>query len=120
VTVLKKRFQTDKEWSHALLANGDSYLASDFSSDGNREQTNSMRETNPVDMISLTLGLLFHLTGEHKYADTLHVALRSFGQHKTWSSPALLTRNPPWHSELGTARLSCGPIRIFCASCTYS
>ena len=104
IAVLKKKFQTDKEWSQALLTNGDSYLASNFSPNTNAEQSNGMHETDAVDMISLTLGLLLHLTGEHKYADTLHAALQSFGQYRTWTDPAFFTRNPPWHSELGTAR----------------
>jgi hypothetical protein len=118
VSVLKKKFQTDKEWSQALLANGNSCLARNFSSDPNAQRPantarptntnadrpNGMRGNGPPDTISLTLGLLFHLTGDHKYADTLHAALQSFGQLKTWSSPAFLARNPPWHSELGTAR----------------
>jgi hypothetical protein len=104
--VLRKQFQTNKEWSQTLLANGDAYLARNFSFDSNADRTNAMRGAGQVDVISLTLGLLFHLTGEHKYADALHAALRYFGQYTTWSSPSFLARNPPWHSELGTARFN--------------
>src|ERR1700684_4340019 len=93
--VLRKQFQTNKEWSQALLANGDAYLARNSSFDSKADRTNAMHGVGQVDVISLTLGLLFHLTGEHKYADALHAALRYFGQYTTWSSPSFLARNPP-------------------------
>src|SRR6202034_1458252 len=104
LTVLKKKFQTDKQWSESLLTNGKSYLARDSSESGAGGRANGNRGMGQVDTISLTLGLLFHLTGKHQYADKLYAALQSFGRLSTWSSPSFLARNPPWHSELGTAR----------------
>lgn len=58
--------------------------------------------------MGLTLGLLYQLTGEQRYADKLREALLYYAQYVRWAGQSFASRVPPWHSELGTATFSFG------------
>jgi hypothetical protein len=58
--------------------------------------------------MGLTLGLLYHLTGDKRYADKLREAMLYYGNYVRWAGQGLADRVPPWHSELNTATFSFG------------
>jgi hypothetical protein len=63
--------------------------------------------TQVADM-GLTLGLLFHLTSDPRYASKLRDALLYYGNYVRWAGPELSHRSPPWHSELDTTTFGFG------------
>jgi hypothetical protein len=58
--------------------------------------------------MGLTLGLLYHLTGDKRYADKLREAMLYYASYASWAAPSFAHRSPPWHSELDTAKFSFG------------
>lgn len=58
--------------------------------------------------MGLTLGLLYHLTGDKRYADRLREAMLYYANYVRWTAPSFPHRSPPWHSELDTATFSFG------------
>jgi oligo-alginate lyase len=58
--------------------------------------------------MGLTLGLLYHLTGDRRYADKLREAMLYYAQYVRWAGQSFFRRSPPWHSELDTAKFSFG------------
>jgi hypothetical protein len=63
---------------------------------------------NQMSELGLTLGLLYHLTGEKRYADKLREAMLYYANYVRWNGPSFEHRSPPWHSELDTAKFSFG------------
>jgi oligo-alginate lyase len=58
--------------------------------------------------MGLTLGLLYQLTGDRRYADKLREAMLYYANYVRWTAPGFGHRSPPWHSELDTAKFSFG------------
>jgi hypothetical protein len=110
---LKERFETDKEWANQLLADGNELLIEQFFSEiaakeGGGQQANYGKPAKQIAYMGVTLGLLYELTGETKYAQKLYAAMQHYGQYSLWGGPGLLDRDPPWHSELDTGQFCFG------------
>jgi hypothetical protein len=58
--------------------------------------------------MGLTLGLLFQLTGDRRYADKLREAMLYYTNYVRWTAQSFGHRTPPWYSELDTAKFSFG------------
>lgn len=97
----------------ALRQRGDELLKADFFPEnvadiGGGQQANYSTPANQTADMGLTLGLLFHLTGEKRYAEKLRNALLYYGGYSRWWGPSLAERVPPWHSVLETALFGFG------------
>ena len=97
----------------ALRQRGDELLKAEFFPEsvaevGGGQQANYSTPANQVADMGLTLGLLFHLTGDKRYAKKLHNALLYYGGYSRWWGPELASRVPPWHSVLETALFGFG------------
>ncbi len=96
-----------------LKSRGEELLAAAFVPEtvaeiGGGQQANFGTPGNQIAEMGLTLGLLFHLTGDRRYADKLRDALLYYIHYARWAAPGLLDRIPPWHSELETELFSFG------------
>ena len=58
--------------------------------------------------MGLTLGLLYQLTGEQRYADKLREAMLYYANYVRWRGQNFEHRAPPWYSELDTAKFGFG------------
>ncbi len=67
----------------------------------------------------LTLGLLYQLTGDKRYAEKLLEAMLYYANYVRWTAPSFGHRSPPWHSELDTAKFSFGYATGYDALHTY-
>jgi oligo-alginate lyase len=110
---LKQRFVSNPEEEDALRRRGEELLKADLYPEsvaevGGGQQANYITPANQIAEMGLTLGLLFHLTGEPRYADKLREALLYYTGYVRWFGPGLVDRVPPWHSELDTSRFSFG------------
>lgn len=63
---------------------------------------------NQVGRMGLYLGFAYQITGEPKYAEKLKEALLYYINYKKWTGSECLDRDPPWTSELNTARFLFG------------
>ena len=75
---------------------------------GGGQQANYATPGNQITEMGLTLGLLFHLTGDKRYADKLREALLYYINYVRWAGQGLADRFPQWHSELDTTKFSFG------------
>ena len=110
---LKQRFVSHPQEQDALRSRGEELVKADLYPEsvaevGGGQQANYITPANQIAEMGLTLGLLFHLTGEHRYADKLREALLYYTGYVRWAGPGLVDRVPPWHSELDTSRFSFG------------
>ena len=58
--------------------------------------------------MGLTLGLLYQLTGDRRYAEKLRDAMLYYSKYVRWTGQSFEHRAPPWNSELDTAKFSFG------------
>ena len=110
---LRRVFSPDSAAGAALRRRGDALLQADFYPEsvaeiGGGQQANYLTPATQVADMGLTLGLLFHLTGDTRYAAKLRDALIFYGNYVRWAGPELIYRLPPWHSELDTTTFSFG------------
>ena len=110
---LKQRFGADKKWANQLVADGGELLAEEFipesvAKEGGGQQAKYGKPAKQIADMGVTLGLLYELTQETKYAQKLYAAMQHYGQYSMWGGPGLLDRNPPWHSELDTGQFCFG------------
>ena len=63
---------------------------------------------NQMSEMGLTLGLLFQLSGDRRYADKLRDAMLYYANYVRWTGQSFEHRTPPWFSELDTAKFSFG------------
>lgn len=110
---IQRAFAADSAAQTALMQRGDELLKADFYPEsvaeiGGGQQANYITPAKQVSDMGLTLGLLYHLTGDKKYAAKLRDALLYYGNYVRWAGPELIERNPPWHSELDTTTFSFG------------
>jgi oligo-alginate lyase len=75
---------------------------------GEGQHANYSTPARQIAEMGLTLGLLYHLTGDKRYADKLREALLHYGKYVRWAGQRFADRSPPWHSELNTATFSFG------------
>ncbi len=110
---LRKRFLTDANWAAQLRGDGDAMLAAEFipesvAEQGGGQQANYGKPAQQIAFMAVTLGLLYQLTQQEKYAAKLHAAMQFYAGYVRWGGPGLADRNPPWHSELDTAQFCFG------------
>jgi hypothetical protein len=116
VTSLERMRQTlasDVSANTALQTRGEELLAAAFVPEkvaeiGGGQQANYVTPASQIAEMGLTLGLLFHLTGDMRYADKLRDAMLYYTHYVRWAGQGLADRFPPWHSELDTALFSFG------------
>ena len=73
--------------------------------------TTAWRHAKPGDQIgrmAMTLGLAYQVTGHSRYAEKLRSALLYYSRYQKWHGKGLRRNDPPWHSELNTARFCFG------------
>ena len=97
----------------ALKKRGEELLAARFYPEtvaeiGGGQQANYITPGNQIAEMGLTLGLLYQLTGDTRYADKLRAGMLYYTKYVRWAGPGLADRRPPWHSELDTTRFSFG------------
>jgi hypothetical protein len=101
---MRQMLAADAKADAALKKRGEELLAAGLVP----ETVDYVAPGNQITEMGMTLGLLFHLTGEKRYADKLRAAMLHFTGYVRWSAPEFATRTPPWHSELNTAQFSFG------------
>lgn len=110
---IRQTLASHPEADAALKKHGEELLAAELIPEsvaeiGGGQQANYIKPANQIAEMGLTLGLLFHLTGEAKYADKLRDALLYYTHYVRWAGQGLADRSPPWHSELDTELFSFG------------
>lgn len=75
---------------------------------GEGQQANYGEPGDQLSEMGLTLGILYQLTGDKRYADKLREAMLYYCNYVRWTAQSFAHRNPPWHSELDTAKFSFG------------
>ena len=111
---LHKRIDEDTLFSKAwdkLLGRADTLLeaklvSKEYAEGGSGQHGNYGRPSSQITDMAGTLGLAYQITGEKRYAKKLRDALIHYGTLNRWAGDA--NRDPPWHSELNTARFCCG------------
>jgi len=81
-------------------------VSKEYAESGEGQHGNYGRPSSQVADMGMTLGLAYRMTGEKKYAEKLREAMLHFGELNRWAGDA--NRDPPWHSELNTARFCFG------------
>ncbi len=112
VARLRAEVQGDALWgeivSHAeaLL---DRPFVSETEADGpDTQHGNYGRPSGQMADMGLVLGMAYQVTGDARYAEKLRAALLHYGGYAKWYGRGLLRNDPPWHSELNTARFCFG------------
>jgi hypothetical protein len=110
---IRQQLASDAAADAALKAQGEQLLAASLVPEtvamrGGGQHANYGTPAHQIADMGLTLGLLYHLTGEKRYADKLREALLYYAQYVRWAGQGLAQRSPQWHSELNTATFSFG------------
>ncbi len=84
------------------------FVSREYAESGKGQHGNYGRPSSQVRDMGQTLGLVYQVTGEKRYAEKLREALLHYGKYRRWGGEALARRDPPWHSELNTARFCYG------------
>ncbi|MBN2271345.1 MAG: heparinase II/III family protein [Sedimentisphaerales bacterium] len=100
-----------KEAWESMLAKADRLLdeelvSKEYAERGQGQHGNYGRPASQIAAMGTTLGLAYQMTGKKEYAEKLRQAMLHFGQLNRWAGDA--QRDPPWHSELNTARFCFG------------
>ena len=111
---LSKRIDEEKLFREAwgkLLGRADRLLeaelvSKEYAEGGSGQHGNYGRPSSQIVDMAGTLGLAYRMTGEKRYAKKLRDALIHYGTLNRWAGDA--HRDPPWHSELNTARFCYG------------
>ncbi|MCP4456020.1 MAG: hypothetical protein GY809_31575, partial [Planctomycetes bacterium] len=111
---LKSRIDKDpvigRAWAD-LLKRADRLVTDDlvskaYAESGEGQHGNYGRPSKQMSTLGATLGLAFRMTAEPKYAAKLREAMLHYAGLRRWAGDA--QRDPPWHSELNTARFCFG------------
>ncbi|MGH7978248.1 MAG: heparinase II/III domain-containing protein [Limisphaerales bacterium] len=110
---LRQMLRTDVATNAALKRRAGDLLAADLipesvAMQGEGQQANYGKPGNQMSDMGLTLGLLFQLTGDKRYAEKLRDAMLYYANYVRWTAQSFALRAPPWHSELDTAKFSFG------------
>lgn len=84
------------------------FVSEEYAEQGSGQHGNYGRPSSQVQDIGGTLGLVYQITGDERYAGKLKEALLYYGHYKRWCGVQFTTWDPPWHSELNTARFCYG------------
>ncbi|MCD6393199.1 MAG: hypothetical protein J7M40_06800, partial [Planctomycetes bacterium] len=111
---LWERAKTDdavrQAWQRQLARAGglldDKLVAKEYAEGGSGQHGNYGRPSGQIVQMAGTLGLAWRMTGDKRYAEKLKDALIHFGTFDRWAGDA--HHDPPWHSELNTARFCFG------------
>jgi len=110
---LRQSFAADPAAHEGLKKRGEELLAADFvpessAMNGPGQQQNFAAPGDQMSEMGLTLGLLYHLTNDKRYAAKLQSAMFYYAQYARWTAPGFPHRSPPWFSELDTAKFASG------------
>ncbi len=114
IAQLKDRITNDEQiksaWENILnranhLVESD-LVSLEYAESGSGQHGNYGRPSGQMSEMGATLGLAYQMTGEEKYAKKIQQALLHYIQLHRWAGNA--DRDPPWHSELNTARFCFG------------
>jgi oligo-alginate lyase len=110
---LRQSLASDAAAYEALKKRGEELLAADFipesvAMSGRGQQQNFAAPGDQMSEMGLTLGLLYHLTSDERYAVKLREAMFYYAQYARWTAPSFPHRSPPWFSELDTAKFGFG------------
>lgn len=110
---LRQSLASDVATHEGLKKRGEELLKVDFipesvAMSGPGQQQNFGASGDQMSEMGVTLGLLYHLTGEKRYADKLRDAMFYYAQYAHWTAPGFPHRSPPWYSELDTAKFGFG------------
>jgi oligo-alginate lyase len=110
---LRQMLASDATTHAALQQHGAELLAADFIPEskamrGVGQQASYGPPGNQMSDMGLTLGLLYHLTGDKRYADKLREAMLYYAQYTHWTARSFFGRSPVWHSELDTEKFGFG------------
>lgn len=112
--LIRQMLSSDPATNAFLRSHGEEMLKADFIPEsvaeiGGGQQSNYGVPGSQIAEMGLTLGLLYQLTGEKRYAEKLRSALLYYAGYVRWGGgPALDQRVPPWHSVLETTEFSFG------------
>ncbi|MHC4352328.1 MAG: heparinase II/III domain-containing protein [Planctomycetota bacterium] len=81
-------------------------VSKEYAEGGTGQHGNYARPSRQVVTMGSTLGLAYRMTGDTRYAEKLRQALIHHGKLSRWAGDA--GHDPPWHSELNTARFCFG------------
>lgn len=110
---LRQTLAADPAADAALKQRGNELLAAHFIPEseamrGVGQQANYGLPGNQMSEMGLTLGLLYHLTGDRRYADKLREAMFYYAEYSHWTAQSFFRRSPVWHSELDTSKFGFG------------
>lgn len=110
---LSARYRDDQQWAESLRKKGEALLAADFipetvAEEGGGQQAKYILPARQISEMGMTLGLLYRLTRDERYAKKLHEGMVYYGKYVRWGGPGLADRVPPWHSELDTSEFCMG------------
>ncbi|MGH9351408.1 MAG: heparinase II/III domain-containing protein [Terriglobia bacterium] len=97
---------------------GAEFVSESAAEQGRGDDANYGRPSQQIAAMGLTLGLAYHVSGRERYAAKLRDALLHYAGYRTWHGPGFIRRQPPWHSELNTARFCFGA--AVCYDALYS
>ncbi|MHC4750082.1 MAG: exo-alpha-sialidase [Planctomycetota bacterium] len=111
---LGKRIEHEKHFSQAwgkLLQRADrlmeaNLVSKEYAEGGTGQHGNYGRPSKQIVDMAGTLGLAYQMTSEKRFAEKLKDSLIHYGHLARWAGDA--HRDPPWHSELNTARFCYG------------
>ena len=104
---------SDSAANDSLKKHGEELLAANFISEadavsGPGQQENFGAPGDQMSEMGLTLGLLYNLTGDQRYADKLKAAMFYYANYSCWTASGFPRRSPPWYSELDTQKFAFG------------
>lgn len=111
--LLRKTFATDNAADADLKNRGDELIAADLISEtdamhGQSQHASYGEPGTQISDMGFTLGLLYQLTGDKRYAAKLREAMLYYSNYVHWTAPNFGRRSPPWNSELDTEKFSLG------------
>ncbi|MCF7973961.1 MAG: heparinase II/III-family protein [Phycisphaerae bacterium] len=84
----------------------DDLVSKAYAESGQGQHGNYGRPSSQMSTLGATLGLAYRMTAEPKYAVKLREAMLHYAGLNRWAGDA--QQDPPWHSELNTARFCFG------------
>ena len=81
-------------------------VSKEYAEGGTGQHGNYKRPSSQISNMGGTLGLVYQMTGDKRYAEKLREALIHYAGLTRWAGDA--HHDPPWHSELNTARFCYG------------
>lgn len=110
---LRQALATDPAADAELKKHGEKWMAAalipeSVAMEGEGQHANYGQPGDQISDMGLTLGLLYQLTGDRRYAGKLRDAMLYYSNYVRWTGQSFGHRSPPWHSELDTAKFGYG------------